>query len=67
MRRQIKRGLLFRFTIKCYNAPMADEPDNLVLKQIYRLRGRYRALLREEVARTVATPTEVDEELRYLR
>ena len=34
---------------------------------IHRLRGRYRALLREEVARTVATPAEVDEELRYLR
>jgi DNA-directed RNA polymerase specialized sigma24 family protein len=34
---------------------------------IHRLRGRYGALLREEVARTVATPAEVDEELRYLR
>jgi DNA-directed RNA polymerase specialized sigma24 family protein len=34
---------------------------------IHRLRGRYRALLREEVARTVATPEEIDEELRYLR
>ena len=34
---------------------------------IHRLRGRYGALLREEVARTVAAPAEVDEELRYLR
>ena len=34
---------------------------------IHRLRGRYRALLREEVARTVARPGEIDEELRYLR
>jgi DNA-directed RNA polymerase specialized sigma24 family protein len=34
---------------------------------IHRLRGRYRALLREEAARTVATPAEVDEEFRYLR
>jgi len=34
---------------------------------IHRMRGRFRALLREEVARTVATPAEVDEELRYLR
>jgi RNA polymerase sigma factor (sigma-70 family) len=33
---------------------------------IHRLRGRYRALLREEVARTVTTPAEVAEELRYL-
>jgi DNA-directed RNA polymerase specialized sigma24 family protein len=34
---------------------------------IHRLRSRYRALLREEVARTVANPAEIDEELRYLR
>jgi DNA-directed RNA polymerase specialized sigma24 family protein len=34
---------------------------------IHRLRARYRVLLREEVARTVASPTQVDEELRYLR
>ena len=34
---------------------------------IHRLRGRYRALLREEVDRTVGAPAEVDEEVRYLR
>jgi RNA polymerase sigma factor (sigma-70 family) len=34
---------------------------------IHRLRGRFRVLLREEVARTVTAPAEVDEELRYLR
>jgi RNA polymerase sigma factor (sigma-70 family) len=34
---------------------------------IHRLRGRYRALLREEVARTVANPDDVDEELRQLQ
>jgi RNA polymerase sigma-70 factor (ECF subfamily) len=34
---------------------------------IHRMRSRYRALLREEVARTVATPAEVEEELRCLR
>lgn len=33
---------------------------------IHRLRGRYRELLRAEIARTVATPGEVDEELRHL-
>jgi RNA polymerase sigma-70 factor (ECF subfamily) len=33
---------------------------------IHRLRKRYGALLREEVAHTVSTPDEVDEELRYL-
>jgi DNA-directed RNA polymerase specialized sigma24 family protein len=34
---------------------------------IHRLRGRYRTLLREEVARTLDSPEEIDEELRYLR
>jgi RNA polymerase sigma-70 factor (ECF subfamily) len=34
---------------------------------VHRMRGRFRALFREEVARTVAKPSEVDEELRYLR
>lgn len=33
---------------------------------IHRLRRRYRALLREEVAQTVATDDEVDDELRHL-
>jgi RNA polymerase sigma factor (sigma-70 family) len=33
---------------------------------VHRLRQRYRKLLREEVAHTVATPEEIDEELRYL-
>ncbi len=34
---------------------------------IHRLRGRYGALLREEVARTVANPADGEEELRHLR
>jgi DNA-directed RNA polymerase specialized sigma24 family protein len=33
---------------------------------IHRLRGRYRDLLRQEVARTVSSPTEVDDEIRSL-
>ena len=33
---------------------------------IYRMRQRYRVLLREEVRQTVADPAEVDEELRHL-
>jgi DNA-directed RNA polymerase specialized sigma24 family protein len=33
---------------------------------IHRLRKRYRALLREEIAQTVSTPAEVDAELRHL-
>ena len=33
---------------------------------VFRLRKRYRELVREQVAQTVASPEEVDEELRYL-
>jgi RNA polymerase sigma-70 factor (ECF subfamily) len=33
---------------------------------VHRLRRRYRELFREEIAHTVATPAEVDEEIRYL-
>jgi RNA polymerase sigma-70 factor (ECF subfamily) len=32
----------------------------------HRLRQRYRKLLREEIAHTVATPAEIDEEIRHL-
>jgi len=35
-------------------------------KAVQRLRERYRELLREEVAHTVATPHEVEDELRHL-
>jgi RNA polymerase sigma-70 factor (ECF subfamily) len=34
--------------------------------EVHRLRQRYRQLLREEVARTVGSPDEIDEELRHL-
>ena len=37
-----------------------------VKRLLHQLRQRYRALLREEVAHTVATSQEVDEEVRYL-
>jgi RNA polymerase sigma-70 factor (ECF subfamily) len=37
-----------------------------VTSAIYRLRGRFRALLFQEVANTVEKPEEVEEELRYL-
>ena len=33
---------------------------------VHRLRRRYRALLQEEIAHTVATPEEIEEEIRYL-
>lgn len=37
-----------------------------VKSAVHRLRQRYRQLLREEIAQTVAEPGEVEEELRYL-
>jgi DNA-directed RNA polymerase specialized sigma24 family protein len=60
---------------------LSDEPDrpphaeiarefgmteNAVKQAFHRLRQRYRQLLREEVARTVATPAEIEDELRDL-
>jgi len=41
-------------------------PENTVKTHVHRLRQRYRELLRAEVAQTVATPAEVEEELRCL-
>ena len=41
-------------------------PESFVKKLIYRMRQRYRVLLRREVRQTVADPAEVDEELRLL-
>ena len=40
--------------------------EGAVKVAVHRLRQRYRQLLREEIAHTVATPAEVDEEMRYL-
>jgi RNA polymerase sigma-70 factor (ECF subfamily) len=63
------------------NALLSDEPDrpshaeiarefgmseNAVKQAFHRLRQRYRQLLREEVAQTVATPGEIEDELRHL-
>ena len=36
-------------------------------KAVERLRRRYRELVREEIRHTVATESEVEEELRHLR
>ena len=59
---------------------LADEPDrpsqaeiarelgmteNAVKQAFHRLRERYRLLLREEIAHTVAVPGEVEDELRH--
>jgi RNA polymerase sigma-70 factor (ECF subfamily) len=40
--------------------------EGAVKAAVYRLRRRYRQLLREEIAQTVATGDEVEEELRHL-
>ncbi|MBI5383921.1 MAG: sigma-70 family RNA polymerase sigma factor [Verrucomicrobia bacterium] len=40
--------------------------EGAVKVAVHRLRHRYGQLLREEIAHTVASPAEVDEELRYL-
>jgi DNA-directed RNA polymerase specialized sigma24 family protein len=66
-------GALQGFVVGGKDASYQQVADSLSLSLgavktvIHRLRGRYRTLLREEVARTVATPLEVDEELRQLR
>jgi RNA polymerase sigma-70 factor (ECF subfamily) len=39
--------------------------ENAVKQAFHRLRQRYRLLLREEIAHTVAVPSDVEEELRH--
>ena len=41
-------------------------PLETLRSHLFRLRSRYRALLRAEVLRTVAHEKDIDEELRYL-
>lgn len=43
-----------------------DLPETDVRLKVHRLRKRYRALLRQEISHTVATPEEVDDEIRAL-
>ncbi len=47
-------------------ARQLDMTEGAVKVAVHRLRQRYRVLLRETIAETVATPEEVEEELRYL-
>jgi RNA polymerase sigma-70 factor (ECF subfamily) len=47
-------------------APRLGLNENAIKQEVHRLKKRYVELLRGEVARTVAHPEEVDEELRYL-
>jgi len=43
-----------------------DITENAVKQVFYRFRQRYQALLREEIAHTVAMPGEIEDELRHL-
>jgi RNA polymerase sigma factor (sigma-70 family) len=47
-------------------AKSLDTTEGAVKTAAHRLRRRYRDLLREEIAHTVATPEEVEEEIAYL-
>jgi RNA polymerase sigma factor (sigma-70 family) len=40
--------------------------ENAIRQAFYRFRQRYQALLREEIAQTVATPGDIEDELRHL-
>jgi RNA polymerase sigma factor (sigma-70 family) len=40
--------------------------ESAIKSEVYRLKKRYRALLRTGVAHTVASPEEIDDEIRYL-
>ena len=40
--------------------------ESVIKRMLHQLRVRYRILLREEVAQTVADPAEIDDEIRYL-
>ena len=71
------RGLLFD-RLKVLLAGEAEHPsqaeiarelgmtENAVKQAFHRMRVRYRELLREQIAHTIATPAELEDELRYL-
>ena len=40
--------------------------ENAVAQAFHRFRQSYQSLLREEIAHTVATPGDIEDELRYL-
>ena len=47
-------------------ATKLEVPESTVKKLLYRMRQRYRWLLRDEVAQTVENPADIDDELRHL-
>jgi RNA polymerase sigma factor (sigma-70 family) len=79
--REESQGLANTPLLERLNTWLSDEPDrpsqaeiarefgmteNAVKQAFHRLRRRYRQILREEVAHTVATPAEIEDELRHL-
>jgi len=40
--------------------------ENAIRQAFYRFRQRYQSVLREEIANTVATPGDIEDELRHL-
>jgi len=71
------RGELFATLHPCLVGDRSSQPyaelaaklgvsEGTVKSAVHRLRQRYRQLLRDEIAQTVAEPGEVDEELRHL-
>jgi len=72
-RGEIFRELRFAITATDEAIPYAEAAARLGMSEenvkvtVHRLRRRYREALREEIAQTVPDPSEVDDELRYLR
>jgi RNA polymerase sigma-70 factor (ECF subfamily) len=72
-----KKGKLFDhlkvyLTIKESSVPYSDAAESLEMSEgavrvaVHRLRRRYRELLRDEIAQTVSTEEEIDQEIRDL-
>jgi hypothetical protein len=47
------------------DAAQLGVPEGTLKSDVYRLKRRYGELLREEMAQTVASPEEIDDELRH--
>jgi RNA polymerase sigma-70 factor (ECF subfamily) len=65
---QLKSFLMGGSVVPSYDQAAARTglPRATVKTHVHRLRQRYREIVRREVARTVSTPHEIDDELRYL-
>ena len=46
--------------------PSLNLTESALKSALFRLRARYREVLRQEVAQTVSDPREVDDEIRHL-